>query len=129
MSEDWPDLFDDPPHARRSDPDTSHDAVPVNITQQAWDVLQAYRDGAVLIDEQAYWRVGMEGHQRCSDLRQRGLIVDTRMRGRTQKGKSAMLCRITQAGLDWIASGGGKLPPVLSPAANAEIEVEDDVEF
>ena len=113
------------PHARRDDPDTSHDAVPKNLTDQAKRVLHAYRDGKVLLDERAYERVGLDGHQRCSDLRAAGLIEDTGARATTAKKKSGMLCRITQKGRDYL-DGISPLFPSLVGGDGAEVEPEDD---
>jgi hypothetical protein len=93
------------PHARKSDPDTSHDAAAsINITEQALIILRAYQDGRPLLDVDAYRRAGFPPHacdgQRCSDLRRAGFIERTGAKGETPSGKSAYLCRITQAGAD-----------------------------
>ena len=69
-------------HARATDPDTSHAAVPFNITEQALRVLWAYAHGDQLIDHDAYQLVGLDNgerfaHQRCSDLRRWDMIVRT----------------------------------------------------
>jgi hypothetical protein len=84
-------------HSRGTDPDTSHDAVPDDITAQARKVLPAYLDGSLLLDIEAYAKVGMVGHQRCSDLRRWGLIerVDKK---RMPSGKLGYTCRITETG-------------------------------
>lgn len=84
-------------HARNTDVDTSHLAVPLNITQQALYVLRAYESGLWLLDEEAYARVGWKGHQRCSDLR-RYKFIERCGRKNTPFGKAAYLCRITPAG-------------------------------
>lgn len=99
-------------HARTHDPDTSHEAVPGNISQQMKHVLRAYADGAELTDHAAYSKVGLTvaingARQRCSDLRRVGLIERTGERGMTPSGKSGYLCRITQKGRDFLA---GRLP-------------------
>jgi hypothetical protein len=100
------DLFSYYPHARGDDPDTSHEAVPVNITAQALRVLYAYRDDDAMLDHTAYRLVGLGvsrfTHQRCSDLRAANLIERTGERGRTPSGKAGYLCRITQAGHDYL---------------------------
>lgn len=85
------------PHARPGDPDTSWGAIPDNITEQARTVLQAYLGGALLLDIEAYERVGMVGHQRCSDLRAWGFIerVDKKV---MPSGKRGYRCRITERG-------------------------------
>jgi len=106
MKDDDDDLFS---HARRSDPATSHEAVPKNISAQALRVLWGYRDGDAILDHAAYTRVGMDktssrlAHQRCSDLRRAGHIERTGERGRTPSGKAGYLCRITPTGLDYLA--------------------------
>jgi hypothetical protein len=93
------DLFDaDYAHARTSDPATSHEAIPRNISGQALRVLWSYDGGAHLLDHRAYELAGLEGHQRCSDLRATGLIERTGERGRMPSGKAGYLCRITAAG-------------------------------
>ena len=104
------------PHARRTDPGTSHKAIPINLTEQAWRVLQAYATGRELLDHDAYELVGFGPNardgQRCSDLREAGLIARTGNRGVTPSGKGAALCRITEEGKNFIASGGKTtLPP------------------
>jgi hypothetical protein len=102
----WRSPFNGGPHARPSDPDTSHAAVPVNITEQGVRVLQAYRDGEALLDVEAYRRAGFgptaRDGQRCSDLRHAGLIERTGGRGVTPSGKRGYLCRITAAGHDYL---------------------------
>lgn len=94
------------PHARASDPDTSHDAVPADITRQARLVLQSYKCGTPLLDHDAYARAGFGPNardgQRCSDLRQAGLIKRTGERATTPSGKKGYLCRITAAGLAYL---------------------------
>lgn len=100
-----PDLFDYA-HARRGDADTSHEAVPVNITAQARRVLHSYRCNRPLTDHDAYRLAGFAPgritHQRCSDLRFRGMIELTGERGITPSGKSARLSRITTAGWSYL---------------------------
>lgn len=101
MTPETVDLFDWA-HARASDPDTSHEAVPVKITEQALIILRSYRNGVPLLDVQAYRFAGFPEHacdgQRCSDLRKAGLIERTGDRARTPSGKAGYLCRITEAG-------------------------------
>ena len=94
---------DDPPniHARNTDPDTSHLAVPLNVTEQSLFVLRAYKTGLHLLDEEAYARVGWKGHQRCTDLR-RLKFIERCGRKNTPFGKAAYLCRITPAGLTYL---------------------------
>lgn len=108
------------PHARRKDPSTSQAAAgKVDVSAQAWKVLQAYKNGEMLLDHEAYKRVGLAeenqkrfAHQRCSDLRRAGLIEPTGDRGITPSGNTGNLCRITMEGRYFIGSGGkSTLPP------------------
>lgn len=97
-------------HARITDPDTSRDAVPVNLSDQAYRVLRAYRTGLELLDHDAYRLVGMDNggrmaHQRCSDLRKAGMIERTGRRGQTPSGKAGYVCRITPRGLAYLEAG------------------------
>jgi hypothetical protein len=100
------DLFDWVPRARPTDPATSHEAVAdINITQQCYLILRAYACGLALTDHDAYRLAGFPptlARQRCSDLRHAGFIERTGDRGATPSGKAAFLCRITQAGLDYL---------------------------
>jgi hypothetical protein len=96
-------------HARNSDPATSHEAVPKNITAQMRRVLRGYRDGEARLDHDAYRIVGLTvdmngARQRCSDLRRFKLIERTGERGKTPSGKAGYLCRITPAGLKYLKS-------------------------
>ena len=108
---DEPFLFEDLPHARATDPLTSHEAVPTNISAQAFTVLTAYRTGRELLDHDAYRLVGLGSadrlaHQRCSDLRAAGLIERTGNRGQTPSGKAGYLCAITDLGRAYLAERG-----------------------
>jgi hypothetical protein len=93
-------------HARRSDPDTSYDAVPKDITAQALRVLRSYRTGRPLLDVDAYELAGFgptaRDGQRCSDLRDCGFIARTGERAKTPSGKAGHLCKITLAGLAYL---------------------------
>lgn len=93
-------------HARLSDPATSHEAVEsIDITQQCRLILRAYLNGQALTDHDAYRLAGFPStlaRQRCSDLRAAGLIERTGGRGMTPSGKAGYLCRITQAGLNFL---------------------------
>jgi len=104
-----PDLFDDW-HARRTDPDTSFEAIPKDVTAQALRILRSYRTGEWLLDVQAYEHAGFgptaRDGQRCSDLRHAGYIERTGERARTPSGKSGYLCRITPAGLAYLKRHG-----------------------
>lgn len=97
-------------HARSSDPQTSHDAIPVNLTAQAFIILRAYASGRAMIDHDAYAAAGYSPNardgQRCSDLRHAGFIERTGARGTTPSGKGAHLCRITARGLWYLRTGG-----------------------
>lgn len=89
-------------HARAADPATSREAAQrVNITEQAARILDAYRAGPV-IDEAAYARARFPPEardgQRCSDLRQAGLIARTGERAKTSSGRKAYVCALTEAG-------------------------------
>jgi hypothetical protein len=98
-----PDLFEYA-HARATDPATSHEAAAsVPVTAQALRVLRAYQEHArPLLDHDAYRLVGLGGnrlcHQRCSDLRTKGLIERTGDRAMTPSGKSGYVCVITPKG-------------------------------
>ena len=102
------------PHARRTDPDTSHEAVPsprVMHRQSIQLLREAYGPAdRPLLDHEAYDRsvyknlpkMRGKGHQRCSDLRAAGFIavVD---RARMPSGKSGRRCVITAAGRAFLA--------------------------
>lgn len=107
---DQDDFFGGPrEHAQKNAVDTSIDAVAkIDITKQATKILWAYADGAALLDEEAYRRHGMDGHQRCSDLRAKGLIerVDKKI---TRHGDPGYRCRITDLGRAFLA----RRPPTL----------------
>ena len=99
--DDQGDLFGNP-HARKGDPETSHEtAESIDITAQALRVLLAYSDGQPLLDHDAYKKVGFAdgrtSHQRCSDLRERGYIVRVGT-GTTPFGKPGQVCQITDLG-------------------------------
>ena len=98
-------------HARNTDPDTSHAAIPDNVTAQGLIVLRAYRGGALLTDHDAYRLAGFGPNardgQRCSDLRREGYIERSGLRGITPSGKSGHLCRITISGRDYLKRNGG----------------------
>lgn len=95
-------------HARDSDPDTSHAAVPKHITEQALIILFAYRGGDPLLDVDAYRLAGFgptaRDGQRCSDLRSAGLIERTGVKALTPSRKSGYLCRITPLGQDYLVA-------------------------
>jgi hypothetical protein len=100
--------FRAPSHARRSDPSTSHEAAAsINISYQALRILRSYKDGQALLDYEAYRLAGFPPNardgQRCSDLRHAEFIERTGERALTPSGKSGYLCRITKAGLEYLA--------------------------
>jgi len=110
--DDQPDLFAPNPHARRSDPDTSYEAIEsIDVTAQAIRILRSYRNGDFLLDHDAYQRAGFPPNardgQRCSDLRAAGYIERTGARGTTPSGKSGHLCCITAAGLAYLKRVAG----------------------
>jgi len=125
------------PHARPTDPNTSHAAIPPNITDQAWKILQVYKNGRELLDHDAYEQAGYGPNardgQRCSDLRAAGLIARTGNRGITPSGKAGHLCRITEEGKNYIASGGlsthppqgGKMPVDISKRVAQYVKMRD----
>lgn len=96
-------------HARGSDPDTSHDAVPRNIPERARRVLRSYLfSGRPLIDHEACRMAGFNDavtHQRCSDLRHAKFIERTADKGLTPSGKAAYKCRITDRGVTYLIGG------------------------
>ena len=82
----------------------------IDITAQALRVLRAYHEtDRALLDHDAYRLVGLGVnrlcHQRCSDLRTKGLIARTGDRARTPSGKSGYLCRITTTGRRFLSGG------------------------
>jgi hypothetical protein len=106
-----PDLFDWA-HARASDPATSHEAAAsINITAQALRVLLSYHQtDRALLDHDAYRLAGFSAnrfsHQRCSDLRTKGLIERTGARAETPSGHSGYVCRITHFGRVFLTGRG-----------------------
>jgi hypothetical protein len=96
------------PHARASDPDTSHEAVAsIDISAQAFRILRSYRNGRPMLDVEAYQLAGFPPHacdgQRCSDLRNAGYIERTGDRAITPSGKRGYLCKITWSGIAYLA--------------------------
>lgn len=121
------------PHARRSDPNTSKAAAAsIDISAQAWKILQVYKSGRELLDHDAYELAGYGPNardgQRCSDLREAGLIARTGNRGITPSGKAGHLCRITQEGKNFIASGGKTtLPPTPNAGGKMPVDISKRV--
>jgi hypothetical protein len=96
------------PHARATDPDTSHEAAAaINVTAQALRILRSYEDGDALLDHDAYRLAGFPPNardgQRCSDLRNANFIERTGERATTPSGRRGYLCRITAAGHDYLS--------------------------
>jgi len=97
-------------HARNSDPDTSHEAVPdaATITRQCTQVLRVYRAyNRPMTDHDAYRLAGLivalnGARQRCTDLRHLKMIRRTGDRGPTPSGKSGYLCEITDKGREYL---------------------------
>lgn len=97
------------PHARDTDPDTSHEAAEsTDITAQCLQVLKAYVSiGRPITDHDAYRFAGIQGaRQRCADLRHAGLIERTGARGMTPSGKAGYLCTYTGKAIDYLISKG-----------------------
>ena len=98
--------FDDLPLFRNTDPEGSvNGAKHIRLRQssQAYSLLIAYMGSPVygLTDEQACTIRGIHhGWKRCADLRRLGLIEPTGDMRETTSGVNAMVCRITQAGLE-----------------------------
>jgi len=95
--------FKDLPLFRNTDPSTSRKAAeqvaPRRGTQMA-RLLAVYADASLgLTDDRAGQRAGLAtAHKRCSDLRNRGLIVDTGTTRLTLTGSQGMVCVITAKG-------------------------------
>lgn len=89
------------PHARKTDPETSHAAAEANRPRrgtQASVILSQYA-GADLTDEEAAVRANIPGGwKRCSDLRRSGLIASTGRTRKTSAGVEAMVCTLTTKG-------------------------------
>ena len=99
-----PTLFDALPTARNSDPDTSQAVRLPSRKSQATALLVRYLSGP-LTDEEASEAAGIiQGWKRCSDLRRLGLIKDTGLRLVAGSGKPQMVCKITDAGLEFVRS-------------------------
>ena len=74
-------------------------------------LLAIYADANLgLTDEEAAARATAQGHdikgywKRCSDLRAIGLIQDLGIRRAVSSGSQAIVCAITQPGLDLVRS-------------------------
>ena len=98
--------FDDLPLFRSTDPQGSRNGAK-HITpkrgSQAMRLLAIYAQNPVMgcTDEQASSQAGiLHGWKRCSDLRRLGFIEDAGTTRETSSGVMAMVCRITQQGLE-----------------------------
>ena len=100
-------LLEDLPLFRASDPETSRQASPIRVGTHRALLLEQYSYATLgLTDEEAGMRAALAGHEirgywkRCSDLRTLGLIQDTGTRRTVSSGSQAIVCSITQDGLD-----------------------------
>ena len=98
--------FDDLPLFRATDPDTSANGAR-HITpkrgSQAMRILAVYAEHPIygLTDEAAAaWAGITHGWKRCADLRRLGFIQSIGETRATVAGVQAMVCRITQQGLE-----------------------------
>jgi hypothetical protein len=99
----------DLPLFRSTDPETSRQVTPMKVGSHRAILLREY--AAVLhglTDEEAGIQALVKGHEikgywkRCSDLRTLGLIHDIGIRRAVSSGSQAIVCVITQAGLDMV---------------------------
>ena len=95
------------PLFRSSDPETSRQVSPMRVGSHRAILIAIYADSTLgLTDEEAASRASAQGHEikgywkRCSDLRTLGLIQDTGTRRAVSSGSQAIVCSITQDGLD-----------------------------
>jgi hypothetical protein len=110
VTDDLP-LFNAPPVARTSDPDTSHEAEDALASRghQVWQVVHAaylYRDMAGVTQDEAADRTGLTTHEagrRLSDAVAMGYLEDTGLRRPGQSGRAQMVRRITEQGVRWMA--------------------------
>lgn len=98
--------FDDLPLFRSTDPQGSINGakhITLRRGSQAMRLLAIYAENRIMgcTDEQASSQAGiLHGWKRCSDLRRLGFIEDAGIMRETSSGVNAMVCRITQAGLE-----------------------------
>jgi hypothetical protein len=95
------------PLFRATDPETSRQISPIRVGSHRALLLEQYAIATLgLTDEEAGMRAALAGHEirgywkRCSDLRTMGLIQDLGIRRAVSSGSQAIVCAITQAGLD-----------------------------
>jgi hypothetical protein len=101
------DIIFDLPLFRSSDPETSRQVNPMRVGSHRAILIAIYADSTLgLTDEEAAARALANGHEikgywkRCSDLRTLGLIQDTGTRRTVSSGSQAIVCSITQEGLN-----------------------------
>ena len=101
----------DLPLFRSTDPETSRQVSPMRVGSHRAILLAIYADANLgLTDEEAAARATAQGHdikgywKRCSDLRAIGLIQDLGIRRAVSSGSQAIVCAITQPGLDLVRS-------------------------
>jgi hypothetical protein len=106
-----PEIIFDLPLFRSTDPETSRQVSPMRVGSHRAILLAIYADANLgLTDEEAAVRATAQGHdikgywKRCSDLRAIGLIQDLGIRRAVSSGSQAIVCAITQAGLDMVRS-------------------------
>lgn len=95
-------------HARRSDPDTSHDAAARLGDQRSLmgKLLVVFLDGDRTA-EQASLSLGLvpeRANKRVSDLSNLGLIEDTGERRVGRAGRNQIVWTITRAGVVWLSN-------------------------
>lgn len=98
--------FDDLPLFRNTDPVGSVNGakhITPKRTSQAMRLLAVYAENPIMgcTDEEACSQAGViHGWKRCSDLRRLGYIEDAATTRETLSGVLAMVCRVTQTGLE-----------------------------
>jgi hypothetical protein len=104
-----PKIIFDLPLFRSTDPETSRQVSPMRVGSHRAILLAIYNDAILgLTDEEAGARAALAGHEikgywkRCSDLRTAGLIQDLGLTRSVSSGSQAIVCGITQAGLDTV---------------------------
>lgn len=102
-------LLEDLPLFRSSDPATSRQINPMRVGSHRAILLEQYSQAVLgLTDEHAGRRASQAGHdirgywKRCSDLRTIGMIVDTGTTRTVSSGSQAIVCAITQLGMDTV---------------------------
>jgi hypothetical protein len=95
------------PLFRATDPETSRQVNTIKVGTHRAQLLEQYFYATLgLTDEEAGMRAALAGHEirgywkRCSDLRTLGLIEDLGIRRTVSSGSQAIVCAITQQGMD-----------------------------